>query len=282
MPTSQIVRSISRVDLEIYRSLGAWSAPVLGTGNNIAVTATRSGISNIRHFITRVSAAYNLTTADGLLTVYSGNVSQTAADGAITSGQNLLTSSTLTFLATDVERQITVAGAGSSGALLTTRSTGFKALKTSTDGTMNAPTAILTSPTIGFVPSDVTRPITVTGVGVAGATLSTTVLSYQSATQVTLAVAASTTVTGTATITLPLAITLLDPAGTTVTGATINLTSVIAQIYITGTAWLSFSEGGTPATNVNELLQSTLQAQAGATGSVTMFGYSVPELTIGV
>jgi hypothetical protein len=67
---------------------------------------------------------------------------------------------------------------------------------TQTDGAITSGQAILTSAAGAFTSADVGQPITVQGAGAAGADLNTTVLSYQSATQVTLAANAGTTVTG--------------------------------------------------------------------------------------
>jgi hypothetical protein len=67
--------------------------------------------------------------------------------------------------------------------------------RTVTDGAMTAGSAVFSSATLNSTTVDVGQGITVTGAGVGGATLSTTILSRTSATQVTLAVAASTSVT---------------------------------------------------------------------------------------
>ena len=66
---------------------------------------------------------------------------------------------------------------------------------TQTDGAMPG-TAVLTSALGAFTSADVGQPITVQGAGPGGADLNTTVLSYQSATQITLNAAASASVTG--------------------------------------------------------------------------------------
>ena len=72
-----------------------------------------------------------------------------------------------------------------------------------TNGSITTGTAILTTATANtFTPSMVGQPISVSGAGVGGITLYTSVLSYQSGTQVTLATNASTTVTTSATVTL--------------------------------------------------------------------------------
>lgn len=67
-----------------------------------------------------------------------------------------------------------------------------------TTGAMTSASAVLTATTnvdwAGFVAADVGKLIRVAGAGVSGADLATTIASYQSATQVTLSVAASTTV----------------------------------------------------------------------------------------
>ena len=55
--------------------------------------------------------------------------------------------------------------------------------------------ALVTSATAEFQPGDVGQAVTITGAGAGGATLSSTILSWQSATQVTLTASASTTVT---------------------------------------------------------------------------------------
>ena len=68
------------------------------------------------------------------------------------------------------------------------------------DAAMTVSTAVLTSSTqCEFQPGDVGQPISVAGAGASGATLVTTVSSWQSATQVTLAASASTGVTSAAT-----------------------------------------------------------------------------------
>ncbi len=67
---------------------------------------------------------------------------------------------------------------------------------TVTDGTITTGTAILTSATAGFNASMVGNTITVNGAGSAGGNLVTTILSWQSLTQVTVAANASTTVSG--------------------------------------------------------------------------------------
>ena len=75
----------------------------------------------------------------------------------------------------------------------------------STTGTCTSGSAILTQPATPpnpFLAAWVGLSISASGCGPAGAKLSTTILSWQSATQVTLATSASTTVTGTATIIL--------------------------------------------------------------------------------
>lgn len=65
-----------------------------------------------------------------------------------------------------------------------------------TDGAITSGTAILTSATASFVPGDVGKRVTVTGAAAANSSLNTTILSYTSATQVTLSANASTTVSG--------------------------------------------------------------------------------------
>jgi hypothetical protein len=63
------------------------------------------------------------------------------------------------------------------------------------DAAMASGSAVLTSPVQGqFTAGDVGQAVSVTGAGASGATLTTTIASYQSATQVTLAATASTTV----------------------------------------------------------------------------------------
>lgn len=65
-----------------------------------------------------------------------------------------------------------------------------------TDGAITTGTAVLTSATANFSAADVGTFVNVNGAGAAGAVLSSTVLSYQSPTQVTLSNNASATVTG--------------------------------------------------------------------------------------
>jgi hypothetical protein len=71
-----------------------------------------------------------------------------------------------------------------------------------TNGSITSGAAILTSTSAPFTPSQVGQAIAVSGAGTGGAVLYSTVLSYQSSTQVTLANNAGTTVTTSATITL--------------------------------------------------------------------------------
>ncbi|MGC1462252.1 MAG: hypothetical protein WA802_08625 [Terracidiphilus sp.] len=63
------------------------------------------------------------------------------------------------------------------------------------DAVMSSGSAVVTSATAEFMPGDVGQTVTVSGAGAASATLSTTIASWQSATQVTLAASASTAVT---------------------------------------------------------------------------------------
>jgi hypothetical protein len=72
---------------------------------------------------------------------------------------------------------------------------GAKVTNVVTDAAITSGAAILTSAKGRFRAADVGAAITVSGAGVAGATLTTTILTYTSATQVTLASNASTTVT---------------------------------------------------------------------------------------
>lgn len=67
---------------------------------------------------------------------------------------------------------------------------------TVSDGAITASAAILTSASTPFTAGDVGSDIVVRGAGASGADLTTTILSYQSAGQVTLAANAGTTVTG--------------------------------------------------------------------------------------
>jgi hypothetical protein len=72
-----------------------------------------------------------------------------------------------------------------------------------TNGSITSGAAVLTTATANtFTPSMVGLPIAVSGAGAGGITLYTTVLSWQSGTQVTLAANASTTVTTSATVTM--------------------------------------------------------------------------------
>ena len=64
-----------------------------------------------------------------------------------------------------------------------------------TDAHTTASSGVVTSATAEFQPGDVGQAVTVSGAGASGATLSTTIASWQSATQVTLTAAASTAVT---------------------------------------------------------------------------------------
>jgi hypothetical protein len=64
--------------------------------------------------------------------------------------------------------------------------------RTGADGEMNGSTAVLTSATAAFAAADVGKRITVTGVGSAGATLDTTILSIGGATTATLAASSAT------------------------------------------------------------------------------------------
>jgi len=63
------------------------------------------------------------------------------------------------------------------------------------DAVMSNGSAQVTSATAEFMPGDVGQAVTVSGAGAAGATLNTTIVSWQSATQVTLTASASTAVT---------------------------------------------------------------------------------------
>lgn len=67
---------------------------------------------------------------------------------------------------------------------------------TVSDAGMNSPLALLNSATANFTATDVGKNIIVSGAGAAGANLVTTISAFTSATQVTLAAAASTTVVG--------------------------------------------------------------------------------------
>jgi hypothetical protein len=62
------------------------------------------------------------------------------------------------------------------------------------DGVISSSSAVLTSAHAPWTSADVGKPITIIGAGTSGATLATTILSYQSAGQVTLATTAATTV----------------------------------------------------------------------------------------
>ena len=73
---------------------------------------------------------------------------------------------------------------------------GWASGKQSADGMMSSASAVLTSATIGFASGDVGKTIYVRGAGAGGKMLASTIASYQSATQVTLANAAATSVTG--------------------------------------------------------------------------------------
>lgn len=68
------------------------------------------------------------------------------------------------------------------------------------DGSISASSTTLTSTTGGFAASDVGKNITISGAGVSGAELTTTIAAYTSSTQVTVTASASTTVSGTATV----------------------------------------------------------------------------------
>lgn len=68
--------------------------------------------------------------------------------------------------------------------------------RTYTDGVMNGSTGVLTSASAGFTAADVGKSIVVVGAGTSGANLSTTIASYQSATQVTLTANSATAVSG--------------------------------------------------------------------------------------
>lgn len=76
--------------------------------------------------------------------------------------------------------------------------------RTVTNGSTTAASANLTSATIAWTTADIGKSVTVTGAGVAGATLSTRILSITSGTIAVMETAASTTVTTSATITLSL------------------------------------------------------------------------------
>ena len=81
---------------------------------------------------------------------------------------------------------------------INTQDSGNYSLGTTSDCSIASGSKVLTSPTANFSPSLVNLPagITVGGAGVSGGTLTSTVASWQSATQITLATAASTTVSG--------------------------------------------------------------------------------------
>jgi hypothetical protein len=65
-----------------------------------------------------------------------------------------------------------------------------------TDGAITAASAVLSSASASFTAADVGKSVTVIGAGASGASLRTTIISYTSATQVTLTATASTTVSG--------------------------------------------------------------------------------------
>jgi hypothetical protein len=73
---------------------------------------------------------------------------------------------------------------------------GWASGKQATDGGMTSGSAVLTSATIGWAAGDVGKTIYVRGAGAGGKYLASTIASYQSATQVTLADAAVTSVSG--------------------------------------------------------------------------------------
>lgn len=73
---------------------------------------------------------------------------------------------------------------------------GWASGKMAADGAMTSSSSVLTSATIGFASGDVGKTIYVRGAGSGGKMLVSTITSYQSATQVTLANAAATTVSG--------------------------------------------------------------------------------------
>ena len=70
--------------------------------------------------------------------------------------------------------------------------------RTTLDGSMTASSAVLKSATAKFVPQDVGKTCYVSGAGSAGAVLMTTISTYTSATQVSLAATASTSISSTA------------------------------------------------------------------------------------
>jgi hypothetical protein len=73
--------------------------------------------------------------------------------------------------------------------------------RTVTDGAITSGSATLTSATAAFTSADVSKQVSISGAGPAGATLITTILTFVNATTVTVATAASTTVSG-ATVTI--------------------------------------------------------------------------------
>lgn len=122
-----------------------------------------------------------VTANSGELYLCCNNV-RTVSDLTTTGASGIVTSPTAAFTADDVGKTV----------LLTENAAG----RTVTDGAITATDQTLTSATAVFTTADVGKAITVAGAGVAGATLTTTIASFNSATSVELTLAAATTVTG--------------------------------------------------------------------------------------
>lgn len=132
-------------------------------------------------------------------------------DGVITSGAATLTSATANFLASDVGLPISVKGAGAAGinlvAFIVSRQSATQVTlsvnagtsvnpatitwrgpgRLAGDGVMTSGSAVLTSASTVFTAADVGKTITVQQAASGPTALNTTIASYQSATQVTLA-----------------------------------------------------------------------------------------------
>lgn len=145
----------------------------------------------------------------------------TLFDGTVTTATTAFTSSSAAFTANDVGKVITIINAGA-----------MTGTTTRTDGAVSATSADFTAAGASFTTADVKKLISIAGAGPAGATLYTRISAYVSATAVTLLDVASTTVSGASftygnpadltttisAVTSPTAVTLGSAAGNTVSG----------------------------------------------------------------
>ena len=154
--------------------------------------------------------------------------------------------------------------------------------KTVTDASITAVTATLTSATAGFTANDVGKQIIVVGAGTSGKNLWTTIATYVSATQVTLASAAGTTVSG-ASMTFGTDDTTALSAALSVAGTAVSNTK--SQIDVFGTSHVCITTLTVPA---NVRLRDTKMTFTGTPNSTTAaiclndLGASVERCTINV